>query len=64
MGLNHQKKEHWIYFCILGILAKKLLGNEDESSLLIEFFSSKKNFLDYYTILCDEEIIVKYEKDP
>ena len=64
MGWSHQTIDHWIYFCILGILAKKLLGNEDESSLLIEFFSSKNgDFLDYYTMLGDEEVIANYEKE-
>ena len=64
MGWSHQTIDHWIYFCILGILAKKLLGNEEESSLLFDFFSSKKEeFLDYYTMIGDEDIITKYEKE-
>ena len=64
MGWTHQKIDHWVYFCILGILSKKLLGNEDESSLLIDFFSSKNGeFFDHYTMLDGEEIIANYEKE-
>ena len=64
MGWTHQTIDHWIYFCILGILAKKILGNEEESSLLIDFFSSKnEEFFDFYTTLGEEEIIANYEKE-
>ena len=65
LGWAHQGLNHWTYFCILGILAKKLLGNEEESSLLISFFTSKNyDFLDEYTIINDEEIIKNYEEQP
>ena len=64
MGWKHQKIDHWTYFCILGIYAKILVGNEEESNKLIDFFQIKNNsFLEYYKILVDEDIPKKVDKN-
>ena len=58
MGLKYSNFDHWTYFCILGIYSKKLCGREEESALLINIFSNKNNeFINYYTYICDEELI-------
>ena len=64
MGWKHQKIDHWTYFLILGIYAKILVGNEEESNKLIDFFQIKNNkFLEYYKMIVDEDIPKKVDKN-
>ena len=64
MGWCHPEIEHWIYFCILGVYSKKIVCGEEESSLLIDIFTQKNNeFINYYTLICDEEMMNKFEKE-
>ena len=64
MGWKHQKIDHWTYFCILGIYAKILVGNEEESNKLIDFFQIKNNkFLESYKMIVDEDIPKKVDKN-
>lgn len=62
IGWKHQTIDHWTYFCILGIYVKKLVGNEEESNLLINYFQIKNNkFLDFYKIIYEKEIKKKFD---
>ena len=64
MGWKHQKIDHWTYFLILGIYAKILVGNEEESNIIIDFFQNKNNkFLEYYKMIVDEDIPKKVDKN-
>ena len=64
MGWSYPEMDHWIYFCILGIFSKKLLGNEEESALLIDILSNKNtDLLTYYTTINEEEVIKNYEEN-
>lgn len=63
MGWKHENIDHWTYFTILGIYSKKLVGREEETSFLIKIYSIKiGNFFEYYTNICDEEIINKFDE--
>lgn len=62
IGWKHQTIDHWTYFCILGIYIKKIFRNEEESNLLINYFQIKNNkFIDFYKMICDEEIKKKFD---
>ena len=64
MGWCHPEIEHWTYFCVLGVYSKKIVCGEEESSLLIDIFTQKNNeFITYYTIICDDEMMNKFEKE-
>ena len=64
MGWSHSEIEHWMYFCVLGVYSKKIVCGEEESALLIDVFTQKNNeFINYYTLICDEEILNKIEKE-
>lgn len=64
MGWKFQNIDHWTYFCILGIYSKKLLGLEEESSLLIDIFTrDNSEFINYYTLICDEGMIDKCNEE-
>ena len=54
--------DHWTYFCILGVYSKKLVGNEEDSGFLIDYFNNKNNkFIDYY-VNCEDEITKKFDE--
>jgi len=61
MGWEYPEVNHWTYFYILGIFSKKICGREEESSLLNNIFDRKdNNFINNYTIICDEEKITNF----
>ena len=60
MGLEYNKFDHWIYFRILGIYTKQLLGRMGESELFKHIASKKDNdFNNKYSHICEEEIVQK-----
>ena len=60
MGLEFNRFDHWIYFRILGIYTKQLLGRKGESDLFKSIVSKKDNdFMNKYSSICDEEIVQK-----
>ena len=60
MGLEFNRFDHWIYFRILGIYTKQLLGRRGESELFKSIVSKKDNdFMNKYSYICDEEIVQK-----
>ena len=60
MGLEFNRFDHWIYFKILGIYTKQLLGRIGESELFKSIVSKKDNdFMNKYSYICDEEIVQK-----
>jgi len=60
MGLEYNKFDHWIYFRILGIYTKQLLGRRGESDLFKNMASKKdNNFNNKYSQICEEEIVQK-----
>ena len=62
MGWNHPQMDHWIYLYVLGVYSKKIVGGEDESSLLIDIFSQKNyDFITYYTMI-DDEMMNKFDE--
>ena len=64
MGWKYENIDHWTYFYILGIYSKKLLGREEESSLLIDILTKDNSeFINYYTSICDEGITDKFNEE-
>ena len=62
MGWSHPQMDHWIYLYVLGVYSKKIVGGEDESSLLIDIFSQKNyDFITYYTMI-DDEMMNKFDE--
>ena len=58
MGLEFNRFDHWVYFRILGIYTKQLLGRRGESELFKSIASKKDNdFMNKYSYICDEEIV-------
>mgnify|MGYP004449952945 CR=1 FL=1 len=57
---NEIVKEHWDYFCILGIKAKQLMRSEKMSSKLLDkVIKTNPSFMDYYADLVNDENVSK-----
>ena len=63
MGLESNRFDHWIYFRILGIYTKQLLGRKGDSNLFKNIVSKKDiDFMNKYSCMCDEEISQKIKE--
>ena len=58
IGWSYSNLDHWVYFSILGIITKKMCGNENILFLLIDIISRKNSkFIEQYTSFINDENI-------
>ena len=58
MGWRNKKIEQWLYFEILGIITKKLCGNDNDLYILVNFISKNNpKFIGEYTAFIDDNKI-------